>query len=168
MSVSTNIYLTVGVLIVMLITSMVSVYYTQIGKQNAELAKQQSEKNNKDIDKLSIEVNSFIDKWEKRLNVSNSVNNASILRDHAISSNILGNLTHHRIIANLTYAEIKANQKQIEQILNSTDALTDENYVKLAEQRVNHIIGNMTQEHKALMQDHKLIMQLLGNTNTTH
>jgi len=167
-SVSTNIYLTVGVLIVMLITSVVSVYYTQIGKQNAELAKHQSEKNNKDIDKLSTEVNGFIDKWEKRLNVSNAVNNASILRDRAISSNILGNLTHHRIIANITYAEIKENQKQIEKLINNTDALTDENYVKLAEQRVNHIIGNMTQEHKALMQDHKLIMQLLGTSNTTH
>ncbi len=142
-----NIGLTIGVLAVMLLTTSVIIYFTKATRTNQEIAKQQSEQNSKDIAQINKTVNDFIDKWVKRIQVSNKVNNATQQKIEDETKNILGNLTAHRYVSNYT-RDITLN------LLNRS--LTTEQSTILADQAVKNIVGNVTQYiNKTLLKDEK-------------
>jgi predicted PurR-regulated permease PerM len=98
---------------------------------------------------MSADQDVFIDKWEKRIQVANNNNNstqqqllnlarnANTIFQQQISNeeNILGNLTNHRDVTNLT-------RDVTFEILNRT--LTIEEAAVIAEQGITDIVGNMT------------------------
>ena len=70
------------------------------------------------------EQKEFIDKWAKRINVSNTVQNGTrdFIRDEI--RNFANNLTAHRHVTNATFDEVKSNENktiQLIQMLNQTN-----------------------------------------------
>jgi len=157
--------------------------------KNAEIVQVLDSKLSKRVDDLDKRVTNFIEKWQARLNVSNTVNNASLTRQAQIlqqqltnEQHILGNLTAHRHVANFTRDQILELQnttiqnqkllleqeKQLLDLQNKTDTLTGSQYAKLADMRVKSIIGNISKEHEQIEQQHNQIIKYLGNlTNST-
>lgn len=130
MSAKLNVGLTIGVLAVMLIMSTATIYFTQQGRI-------QSEHNNVDIDRVEKKVDEFIEKWENRIKISNQINNSTQAKIERAVTDILGNLTSHRIVTNIS-------NERIEHLVNKTDILTGPEYERLADQRVKDIVGNIT------------------------
>ena len=152
MSARLNLSIGIGTLAVMLIMSFGNLYFTNQGKE-------QSEQNNRDIEVLKQEnaelkkiVSDFIDRWDKRVETSNKVNNGTqslVLNGvHEILNTVrqeFGNLTEHRTVTNATFDRVNESLNKIEKILNTTTALTGPEYDKLADQKVKDIIGNVTE-----------------------
>jgi len=174
-----NLGITIGSLVLLLIIGVVVITGSKANEEaaiearnNSAIAKLQSEQNNKDIHKQHLALQTFIDNWERRVNVSNKINNntqdkllylANISQEQeeqlinlaknqslilkqqiANERNIIGNLTAHRIIANLS----NENQTEILGLIkNNTEAITSAQYDVQAEHKVNSILGNMTKEH---------------------
>jgi len=158
-------------------------------QKNAETVQLLDAKISKRVDDLDTRISNFIEKWKARLNVSNTVNNATLTRQAQIlekqltnEQHILGNLTAHRYVANFTRDQILALQnvtiqnqkllleqeKQLLDLQNKTDTLTGSQYAKLADMRVKSIIGNISKEHEQIEQQHNQIIKYLGNlTNST-
>ena len=158
-------------------------------QKNAETVQLLDAKISKRVDDLDLRVSKFIEKWQARLNVSNTVNNATLTRQAQIlekqltnEQHILGNLTAHRHVANYTRDQILSLQnttiqnqkllleqeKQLLDLQNKTDTLTGSTYAKLADIRVRNIIGNISAEHEQIEHQHDEIIKYLGNlTNST-
>ena len=153
-------------------------------QKNAETVQLLDAKISKRVDDLDLRVSKFIEKWQARLNVSNTVNNATLTRQAQIlekqltnEQHILGNLTAHRHVANYTRDQILSLQnttiqnqkllleqeKQLLDLQNKTDTLTGSTYAKLADMRVKSIIGNISKEHEQIEQQHDAIIKYLGN-----
>ena len=144
MSARFNVALTFGVLAVMLLTSTVIIYFTKENRdsqtrteQFAIQAREQSEQNNRDIDAVNSTIHGFIDMWENRIKTSNTVNNQTQGKIENAVNDILGNLSSHRIVTNMS--ELK-----LEQIINQTRGLTGPEYDRLADQKVKDIVDNVT------------------------
>ena len=105
MSARFNLILSFGVLAVMLLTSMTTIYFTREGKL-------QSEQNNQDIEELEKQFNNFVNMWENRIKTSNTVNNSTQLKISNAVNDIIGNLSSHREVTNITSAEISKLQNQ--------------------------------------------------------
>ena len=181
-----NLGVTIGSLVLLLIIGVVVITGSKANEEaaiearnNSAIAKLQSEQNNVNIEKQHKALQTFIDNWERRINVSNKINNntqdkllylANISQEQeeqlinlaknqslilkkqiANERNIIDNLSSHRIIANLTYKEILDNQATVNHLLNTTKALTGEEYSKLADKRVNNIVGNLSKEHQLII-----------------
>jgi hypothetical protein len=170
-----NLGVTLGSLVLLIFISVVVLTGSKANEEAAKqaandsaAAKVQSIQNNIDIDKQHKALQTFIDAWERRVNVSNQVNNVSrnidleqerqlinLARNQSLilkqqvsnEENIIGNLTDHRIIANLS----NANQTEILSLIkNNTEAITSAQYDEQAEKKVASIIGNMTKEHQII------------------
>lgn len=147
-----NLGVGIGTFAVMLIMSFSVLYFTNQGKE-------QSEQNYADIQILKQEntqlkkiVSDFIDRWDKRVETSNKVNNGTqslVLNGvNEILNTVrqeFGNLTEHRIVTNATFDRVNESLNKIERILNTTTALTGPEYDKLADQKVKDIVGNVTE-----------------------
>ena len=137
MSAKFTIGLTFGVLAVMLLTSVVIIYFTKEGRD-------QSERNNQDIDKLEKKLDGFVNMWTERVKIGNTNTNNTQNLIVDTQKNILGNLTSHRVVTNETFTHIQA-------LLNATNSLTGPEYERLADQRTNRIIGNLSADHEIIM-----------------
>ncbi len=158
----------------------------------------------KNIEQINKTLNTYVDRWDQRLKISNEVNNntqryqtrlAENLTDVVnrleiaelergnVTTNILGNLTSHRLVTNET-ADIAKNlanqtltnqklilelenqaldlQNKTNHILNTTGALTGPEYEKLADQRVKSIVNQTVAN---LTADHEIIMRALNITS---
>ena len=137
MSAKFTIGLTFGVLAVMLLTSVVIIYFTKEGRD-------QSERNNQDIDKLEKKLEDFVSMWTERVKIGNTNTNNTQNLIVDTQKNILGNLTSHRVVTNETFTHIQ-------ELLNATNSLTGPEYERLADQRTNRIIGNLSADHEIIM-----------------
>jgi len=180
-----------GILGLLLFGIIIGAYFIQETKNTAELAKETAANNTKISQNFDKRVSTFIDNWEKRVKITNEVNNMTQRQLLGLSSNasdilqqqltneqhILGNLTAHRHVANYTRDQILAlqnttiqNQKllleqerQLLDLQNKTDTLTGSQYAKLADMRVKSIIGNISKEHEQIEQQHENILTMLKN-----
>jgi len=183
--------LTSGILGLLLFGIIIGAYFIQETKNTAELAKETAANNTKISQNFDKRVSTFIDNWEKRVKITNEVNNMTQRQLLGLSSNasdilqqqltneqhILGNLTAHRHVANFTRDQILSlqnttiqNQKllleqerQLLDLQNKTDTLTGSQYAKLADMRVKSIIGNISKEHEQIEQQHENILTMLKN-----
>ena len=125
-------------------------------KKNSEAAKIISEQNYNDLKQMNKTVTTFIENWEKRVQVSNKVQNSTQDKIERGVQNVIGNLTQHRIIQNITREDDEQRQNEtlqaIKHIQNITSALTGEEYKKLSDQRVNTIISNLSADHQLLFE----------------
>ena len=137
MSAKFTIGLTFGVLAVMLLTSVVIIYFTKEGRD-------QSERNNQDIDKLEKKLDGFVNMWTERVKIGNTNTNNTQNLIVDTQKNILGNLTSHRVVTYETFTHIQ-------ELLNATNSLTGPEYERLADQRTNRIIGNLSADHEIIM-----------------
>jgi uncharacterized membrane-anchored protein YhcB (DUF1043 family) len=158
--------------------------FIQETKNTANDAKQTAAKNVKIAQEFDKRVSTFIDNWEKRVKVTNEVNNITQRSLLGLSTNasqilqqqltnekhILGNLTAHRHVANttrdITFQILNQSLEQERQLLdlqNKTDTLTGSQYAKLADMRVKSIIGNISAEHEQIEQQHDDILTILKN-----
>jgi hypothetical protein len=136
LSAKLNISIGIGTLAVMLVMTISVLYFTRAGVE-------QSEQNSRDIDNLEKKFNNFVAMWTERIHIGNINTNNTQLKIDAGVQNVLGNLSSHRHVTNETFAKI-------EQILNTTTALTSDEYNKQAEKKVNNIIGNLSKEHEII------------------
>ena len=185
----------VGLLVFGLVMFGYLINQTQDSAIRSEKAIVQQDKN---IEQINGTLNKFVDRWDERIKVSNEVNNSTQryqtrlaenltevvnrletaeLQRGNVTTNILGNLTSHRLVTNHTndIAEALANQTLTNQqlilelenqaldlqnktnhILNTTGALTGPEYEKLADQRVksivNQTVANLTADHKRIFE----------------
>jgi hypothetical protein len=172
-----NLGLSVGVIALLTFGIIVGGYFIQETKKTADDAKNISA----DFDKR---VSTFIENWEKRVRITNEVNNVTQRNLLGLSTNasqilqqqltneqhILGNLTAHRHVANYTrditfkiLNQSLEQEKQLIDLQNKTDTLTGSQYAKLADMRVKSIIGNISKEHEQIEQQHNQIIKYLGN-----
>ena len=161
--------LTSGILGLLLFGIIIGAYFIQETKNTAELAKETAANNTKISQNFDKRVSTFIDNWEKRVKITNEVNNMTQRQLLGLSSNasdilqqqltneqhILGNLTAHRHVANFTRDQILSLQnttiqnqkllleqeKQLLDLQNKTNTLTGDEYAKLADIRVNNIVN---------------------------
>ena len=183
--------LTSGILGLLLFGIIIGAYFIQETKNTAEQAKETATNNTKISQAFDKRVSTFIDNWEKRVKITNEVNNVTQRSLLGLSTNaseilqkqltneqhILGNLTSHRYVANHTRDQILALQnttisnqkllleqeKQLLDLQNKTDILTGSQYAKLADIRVRNIIGNISAEHEQIEQQHENILTMLKN-----
>jgi len=183
--------LTSGILGLLLFGIIIGAYFIQETKNTAEQAKETATNNTKISQAFDKRVSTFIDNWEKRVKITNEVNNVTQRSLLGLSTNaseilqkqltneqhILGNLTSHRYVANHTRDQILALQnttisnqkllleqeKQLLDLQNKTDILTGSQYAKLADMRVKNIIGNISTEHEQIEQQHENILAMLKN-----
>ena len=141
---------TLGGLVLLIIIGVVVITGSQANQEaskqaalDSEAARIQSEKNNEYIQHLHGIMDKFVEKWNNRINTSNSINNQTQAKIDAGVQNILKNLTSHRVVTNETFDDIQY-------ILNTTTALTSDTYNKAAEKKVENILGNMTAEHEII------------------
>ena len=179
-----NLGLSVGVIALLTFGIIIGGYFIQETKKTADDAKNIAA----NFDKR---VSTFIENWEKRVRITNEVNNVTQRNLLGLSTNasqilqqqltnekhILGNLTAHRHVANFTRDQILTLQnttihnqkllleaeKQLLDLQNKTDTLTGSQYAKLADMRVKSIIGNISKEHEQIEQQHNQIIKYLGN-----
>ena len=78
--------------------------------------------------------NAFVDKWEKRIQISNKINNGTQAKILALQNNQSTVLS------------------TISDIQNKTHALTGSEYARLADMRVKNIIGNTSQDHELIFE----------------
>ena len=112
-------------------------------KKNAEAAKLQSERNNVDNKQINATLHQFIDMWTERVRIGNTNTNNTQDLIVRTQQNILGNLTSHRVVTNQTFDDIQ-------HILNTTTSLTGPQYEKLADKRVESIVGNLSADHEII------------------
>jgi len=120
MSEKLNRYLPTGIVMLLIFGLVIGAYYIQE-------VKTQSIENSNQISQINKTVSGFIDQWQTRVKIGNNVNNATqgkiinLTTDlQHTESDILGNLTKHRMVANQTRdltinmtANMLGNQKQI-------------------------------------------------------
>jgi len=120
MSEKLNRYLPTSIVMLLIFGLVIGAYYIQE-------VKTQSAENSNQINQINTTVNGFIDQWQARVKIGNSVNNVTqgkiinLTTDlQNTEDNILGNLTRHRMVANQTRdltvnmtANMLENQKQI-------------------------------------------------------
>ena len=194
-----NLGLSVGVIALLVFGIIIGGFFIQETKnqtvQNQETVAALDTKITKRVDDLDQRVTDFIKKWEKRIAISNKVNNGTQLKLLGLQENaskifqqqlenekhILGNLTAHRHVANFTRDQILTLQnttlqnqnilieqeKQLLDLQNKTDTLTGPEYAKLADIRVKNIVGNLSADHKVLMEEHEDIMRLLAKNSSS-
>jgi hypothetical protein len=137
--------LTSGILGLLLFGIIIGAYFIQETKNTAEQAKQVAANNTKISQEFDKRVSTFIDNWNKRVQVGNKINNATQTKllnlsiegteqEHQLlalqhnateilqkqitnEKNILGNLTKHRIVANFTRDQIIDLQNQTERLI---------------------------------------------------
>ena len=156
----------VGLLIFGLVMFGYLINQTQDSAIRSEKAIVQQDKN---IEQINATLNTFVDNWEKRIKVSNEVNNntqrqllslahnqTKVLQTQISNEkNILGNLTAHRHVANFTRDQVlnatsllMEAENQLLDLQNKTGTLTGSEYEKLADERVKNIVnwtvGNIT------------------------
>ena len=138
---------TLGGLVLLIIIGVIVITGSKANEENSLAAKQQSIQNNKDIDALNKTFNQFVDQWTERVRIGNTNTNTTQDKIDRGVQNIIGNLSAHRIIANLS----DHNQTLIlRQVLNATHALTGPEYEKLADERVNAIVSNLSADHEII------------------
>ena len=149
MSARFNIALTFSVLAVMLLTSTVIIYFTKENRDSQERteqfaiqAREQSEHNNRDIEALNQTVNGFIDMWEKRIKTSNTINNSTQQKIENAVTNILGNLTSHRIVANETNSEVSSLQNSTNQLIIKFNQTNEAERAKAVSEIINAVNNN--------------------------
>ena len=128
MSFRTNIFMTSGVM-VMIIVLIAYVSFT-LSKINDQ------------IEALQLYMEQGRDIGNFRGNATLGATGELISDLKQTEINILGNLTDHRLVANAT-------RDATFDLLNRT--LTSEKYGSLADQRVNNIIGNLSSDHEIIM-----------------
>jgi len=120
MSEKLNRYLPTGIIMLLIFGLVIGAYYIQE-------VKTQSVENSNQISQINKTVTGFIDQWQTRVKIGNSVNNntqgkiINLTTDlQHTESDILGNLTKHRMVANQTRdltlnmtSNMLGNQKQI-------------------------------------------------------
>jgi len=143
--------LNLGVLTLLVFTIVVGGYYID----DTHKSTFRNEETNK---KTFNDLNTFIDNWEKRIQISNKINNgtqakllgltqnASIILQTQIANekNLLGNLSSHRIIANISYA------KQLEE-----------------ENETKQFVKNITEDNVKILDNQRKILQALRNETVT-
>ena len=170
MSGKTNIGISIGIMIMVIMIGVISITQTQITKQQSEVAAKQSKENAKNVQQINATLNTFVDNWENRIRVSNEVNNSTqrqllslahnqtkVLETQISNEkNILGNLTAHRHVANFTRDQVlnatdllMEAENQLLDLQNKTQSLTGPEYEKLADKKVenivNWVVGNITE-----------------------
>jgi hypothetical protein len=164
MSVRLNIGMNAGTLLLLVITIVVGSYIvTQVWDA---------------VNRIEERQNKFITNWENRVKFSNQYNNATlnltveqerqllnitkvllnVTKDQQAifdlqlnnEKNIIGNLTDHRHVANYTRDQVLNVLNKTNQLINHTQGLTSAQYDKQAENKVNSIIGNMTEKFDIL------------------
>lgn len=152
MSVSAKITLgsTLGGLVLLIIIGVIVITGSKANeeaaieaKKNAEAARLQSERNNVDNKQINATLHQFIEMWTERIQTSNKVNNGTQSKIEQGVQDILNNLSSHRYVTNETFIDIQ-------NILNTTTALTGPQYEKLADKRVESIVGNLSADHEII------------------
>jgi len=167
MSSKVQVGLTSGILGLILFGIIIGAYFIQETKNTAEQTKQTAFNNTKISQDFDKRVSTFIDNWQKRVNVSNKINNgtqskllnlsmeqaeqerqllslqrnATEILHKQISNekNIQDNLTRHRIVANYT-------RDNTISILNDTQRLIEQ--LNATQQKA---VANLTAQHDDIL-----------------
>ncbi len=171
--------MTIGVIALMIFSMAVGGYYIMQTKEQADNAAKLAAANVKVVDYINKTTSQFIENWQKRIHISNNVNNLtqykllnlahnqsnltalqyqqeqqlidlarnqSLILDKQISNeeNIIGNLSHHRIIANITYDQLQEQHRQIMKALNMTVSDNKQNQTKIELNELAELLQNIT------------------------
>lgn len=106
--------------------------------------------------KTDQKIDSFVDRWDKRIKVSNSVNNGTrdVIKDSI--QDLVQNLTAHRNVTNQTFTEVKA-------IENNTAELIKQ-FNNTNEQERGEAVANIT---NAIDKNNIILKAIANATNAT-
>jgi len=147
MSTRLNIGLTIGVLIIMLISSAISVFYT---KQSND-ATQRANIAIDSVNKLILEGRKI---GNQRGNLTLGAVGDAIHELKDTEKNILGNLTDHRMVANYTRDQVLTLSNQTNHLISQFNS-TNEDGRALAVQEIIQAVNNNTELIKQLLSSHK-------------
>ncbi len=189
MSTKIQVGLTSGILGLLLFGIIIGAYFIQETKNTAEQAKQTAFNNTKISQDFDKRVTTFIDNWQKRLHVSNAINNdtqskllnlsletaeqekqlldlqhnaTEILQKQIVNErNIQGNLTAHRHVANYTRDQIVSLQNQTQQLIQQFNNTNEE-------KRSEAVDSILTGVNKIIKQLNTTQQQAVANLTAQH
>ena len=106
--------------------------------------------------KTDKKIDDFVNRWEKRIKISNAVNNGTrdVIRDEV--QQLIANLSAHRNVTNQTFAEVK-------QIQNHTAQLVEQ-FNKSNEQGRTEAVNNITE---GIEKNNEILKAIANATNAT-
>ena len=146
-----------GIIILIIVSIGFSGYMINQALEIAQKTKERS-------DTIEKTLNSFINRWDKRIEISNKMNNESKERQvtlldnmsllvkqqlrndeyvKAVQKNILGNLSSHRHVANFTYD--LQNKTLVQQLSNEKMIIELENQTKDLQHQVKDIVTKLAE-----------------------
>lgn len=95
------------------------------------------------LNEISTKFEDFVNKWENRIKVSNTINNGTrdVIKDEI--SNLKNNLSQHRIVTNNTFNEVKSIENQTAKLV--------EAFNKSNEEGRDEAVEKLSGEHEIIM-----------------
>ena len=144
-----------GIIVLLLMSIGVGGYFINETKNNVEEARAQSARNNADINNVEKKFDAFVDKWDNRIKVSNKVTNSTQDKIENAVVYILGNLTNHRLVTNMTSAHIQELGNQTAVLIRQFNQTNEVERAKAVNEIINAVNNNT-----------KLLQEFLGVNQT--